>query len=214
MTREEYNASRRKVLQPGWRFLKKNGPYRKPMLERLFAYVDKNGPVIYPHLSPCWIWTGTKSTYGYGAFYFWGSGGKWTMRVAHRIMWQLYNGPIPEGFWVLHTCDNPPCCNPDHLFLGTQEDNMRDMAQKGRGAIGEKNGTYTHPESRLVRVRGENMPNHKLTWEKVANIRQKYKNGATRAALGREYKVSSTAIFHIVHNNKWKMKFSPIGLRS
>lgn len=80
----------------------------------------------------CWEWTGslmTRSDEGhrYGSFYY---GGR--SELAHRVSWLISRGPIPEGLWVLHRCDNPGCVNPDHLFLGTQTDNMQDCARKGR----------------------------------------------------------------------------------
>ena len=85
------------------------------------------------------------------------------------------------------------------------QDNVDDAVAKGRTAKGEKSGAVTKPVPPERKARGERMPNHKLDWGKVAEIRQKYAAGETRAALGREYDVSSTTIFHIVHNNKWKI---------
>lgn len=81
--------------------------------------------------SECWEWTGYRGLTGYGSF-------RWNNahHVVHRISWTLSNGPIPDGMKVLHRCDNRPCVRPDHLFLGTQTDNMRDMSQKGRGRGG------------------------------------------------------------------------------
>lgn len=77
----------------------------------------------------CWLWTGCVNTTGYGM-------ASWSGRqkniVAHRRVWTMLKGPIPEGMEVCHTCDVPRCCNPDHLFLGTHAENMKDCAAKGR----------------------------------------------------------------------------------
>lgn len=83
-----------------------------------FVREDPNG---------CWIWIGGKTSDGYGKFYLNG-----IKRRAHRVAWVIRNGQIPEGLNVLHNCDNPSCVNPDHLFLGTQIDNIIDMVSKGR----------------------------------------------------------------------------------
>ena len=74
----------------------------------------------------CWIWTGCTSN-GYGRIYY-----KGRLDLAPRVSWKLHNGPIPEGKLVCHHCDTPPCVNPDHLFIGTQKDNMTDAREKGR----------------------------------------------------------------------------------
>lgn len=76
----------------------------------------------------CWPWTGGTDGKGYGLV---NSAPNGETR-AHRAAWVHYCGPIPDGVYVLHRCDNPPCCNPRHLFLGTQQDNMNDMYAKGR----------------------------------------------------------------------------------
>ena len=81
----------------------------------------------------CWGWVGAPTPKGYGTL---GHGGK--MLKAHRLSWELHNGSIPDGLCVLHSCDNPPCCNPRHLFLGTKEDNVADMVSKGRQAKGSR----------------------------------------------------------------------------
>lgn len=83
----------------------------------------------------CWEFAGAKSHKGYGQLPIWRDG-RSIPRSAHRLSWELANGPIPAGMSVLHRCDNPPCVRPDHLFLGTQSDNMQDMVAKGRAYAG------------------------------------------------------------------------------
>ena len=100
-------------------------PSLRPVSERFWARIveQPNG---------CREWTGGASSAGYGQLWFEGK-----LVYAHRLAWILVNGPIPEGLFVCHKCDNPPCCNVEgHLFLGTATDNMRDMIAKGRGRYG------------------------------------------------------------------------------
>ena len=79
----------------------------------------------------CWLWMDCAHEFGYGLLKI--GGRKGPVVRAHRYAWELHNGPIPRGLFVCHRCDNPPCCNPAHLFLGTNADNVRDMRRKGRG---------------------------------------------------------------------------------
>lgn len=96
----------------------------KPVEPRLWAKIDASSGA-----SSCWPWTATRMKTGYGMISVAGKG-----RKATRVVWEVVFGPIPEGFHVLHRCDNPPCCNPAHLFLGTHVDNMADKRAKGRQA--------------------------------------------------------------------------------
>ncbi len=170
--------------------------------------------------SGCWLWTATKTKGGYGcASIEGGRKGIWT--TAHRVSWVLFRGLIPKGLYVLHKCDNPSCVNPEHLFLGTQKDNMLDMVGKGRDkhnpATGKRNGAYTHPEKVLrgdnhwthihpeLVLRGENHPRAKLTWKDVTKIRRLYESGLyTYEELSHSFGVGSEAIKRIVLRESWK----------
>lgn len=80
----------------------------------------------------CWLWTGSKTSFGYGQMSFGPHDGSRRTWPAHKVSWMLHKGDIPDGLFVCHQCDNPPCVNPDHLFLGTAGDNTRDCISKGR----------------------------------------------------------------------------------
>ena len=109
--------------------------------DRFWTKVDRSGGP-----DACWEWMGARAPWGYGNA--WISG---VSRSAHRAAWEAVHGPISDGLWVLHRCDNPPCCNPAHLFLGTQADNMRDAARKGR--VGVHNKKITEDDVRVIRSR-------------------------------------------------------------
>lgn len=87
-------------------------------------------------ITGCWLWTGRLTNSGYGQIAK-STHGEWK---AHRLFWRVANGPIPGGLCVLHKCDTPACVNPDHLFLGTQADNVQDMMNKHRSAFQKRYG--------------------------------------------------------------------------
>lgn len=157
---------------------------------RFWAKVDRNGPTM-PHMdSPCWEWTAFRLKEGYGRFGL--SDGK--IHLAHRIAFVLAAEVFPEGKAnCLHRCDNPPCCNPDHLFAGDGKDNTTDMMSKGRGIsrCGDASGSRLHPEKR---PRGESHKSAKLTNAQCAFIKSSPLSGR---ALGRELGVSGEQINRI-----------------
>jgi HNH endonuclease len=134
----------------------------------------------------CLVWIGQKHPRGYGRLRI---GGK--LRPAHRLMYELRHGPIPDGQVVRHSCDNPACINPAHLSIGTQLDNVQDMFERGRAN----------------KARGERSPKAKLTEAQVREIRARYVarsygNGAH--VLAREFGVSKPTIQAILSGDSWK----------
>jgi len=127
----------------------------------------------------CIVWAAGKYKHGYGGFWALGA-----MRKAHRVAWEIANGPILDPkMHVLHRCDNRPCVNPDHLFLGTIADNMLDRDKKGRGLSGERANTA------------------KLKAEEVREIRQ---SNVSSTVLAAEYGVSWSTICQIRRGDTWK----------
>jgi hypothetical protein len=143
--------------------------------ERFWSQVDKS--------KDCWEWVGYRNRTGYGQVAF-----TKAHTMTHRISWILTYGEIPDGMLVCHKCDNPPCCNPEHLFLGTNADNARDKAAKGRS----------------YRPTGEKSVFAKLTEQSVRNIRAEYNpeiNSYNDLAI--KYGVSKNTIRMIVLRRKW-----------
>lgn len=129
----------------------------------------------------CWEWTAACFHNGYGKFR---DGTK--IRSAHRVAYEIYCGSIGSST-VCHRCDNPLCVNPNHLFLGTQKDNVSDMISKGRQAVGER------------------FSSHKLTPSGVREIRERYNaGGVTQQALAEEFGVDQKLISRVVRRLSWK----------
>ena len=147
----------------------------RPVIERIQEKIQKR--------SACWIFTGQKDRQGYGRIKVGGKYGK-PMQV-HRVVFEHYHGPIKD-LLVCHTCDNCSCCNPDHLFLGTHQDNMDDMVRKKR-----RNNPF-----------GERSYRHKLTSKEVALIRKDSRSGIVLAKL---FNTSKSNI-SMIRNNKTRIQ--------
>lgn len=157
--------------------------------------IDKfNSKLIIPSdQHACWDWSGNKDTNGYGRLY---RDPRQSPFYAHRLSYQIYRGAIPSGMEVCHSCDNPSCTNPHHLFLGTHKDNVHDMIKKGR--------------ARGKGLSGEANPSAILTWEKVNKIRAeysgRYKGGMTLKKLAEKYDVHFSTIGLIIQGKIWREK--------
>lgn len=136
--------------------------------------------VVKSPFTGCWDWQMAKTIQGYGNLGI--------MQVnwkAHRASYAIFRGPIPDGLQVLHTCDNPSCCNPDHLWLGTNDDNVADKVAKGR----------QHSP------KGEANPRAKITEDDVRAIRA---DSRYQAVIAAEYGISQTGVGRIKNNLTWR----------
>ena len=174
-----------KILARGWcrmhylRFYRTGKPEgvrpNDPPEVRFWAKVKKAGP------NDCWEWQAYTNTGGYGRFK---AGGN-DILLAHRYSYELHHGPIPDGSIVMHSCDNPPCCNPAHLSVGTHKENAADKVDKGRG----------------FSLRGEVNPKSKLTEEAVRTIRA---SSERSVVLAEQYGVNRVTIAKARYGRSWK----------
>ena len=143
----------------------------------------------------CWFWQGSRNATDYGLIY----PGRKSKRslLAHRVSWEIHNGPIPNGLHVLHHCDTPPCVNPEHVFLGTQTDNNADRDAKGRGNIGAKNGAAVLKAGQVREIlrRYDNRDPRPST--------RKWRNPDGVTAIAEDYGVDTVTVFDIVHRKTW-----------
>lgn len=143
--------------------------------------------VEYVDGSDCWYWMGAVNEHGYGVI---GLGPRGAGLIkAHRLSWLIHRGPIPDGALVCHSCDNPQCVNSNHLFLGSQKDNMRDCANKGRTVI--------------PHVQGETVGNHKLDEDQVLHIRLLAAKGYSQRHIAAMFGVTHTNVGYVVRRKTW-----------
>lgn len=156
---------------------------RVPIGDRLNAHRDTSGGPL-----ACWPYIGSRHLFGYGKIF---DGWKKPPRDAHRVAWELAYGPIPEGLHVCHRCNNPPCCNPAHLYLDTRDGNMAFARELGR--------SKAPPPTRGIRN-----TNAIFTDEDVRLIRRAYAAGASQSEIARCYRTQHQYIHSIVHRKTWK----------
>ena len=149
------------------------------MIGRFWRKVDKAGPIIYPELGRCWLWTGAKDKDGYGRYR--------RDDRAHRFAFRLGSDQLSTGQAVLHRCDNPPCVRLSHLFAGNALDNVRDRDRKKRGRT----------------LRGELCHLSKLTASQVAEIRARRGSGERRTDLAIEFGIGARHIRKIMTREIW-----------
>lgn len=150
--------------------------------ERADAFWSK---VSIGRKAECWMWTGAKDTTGYGRTYFIDK-----VTAAHRVAWELtFNKTIPHGLFACHKCDVRPCCNPHHIFIGTNSDNIRDCVAKGLDT---------------GRVRGSKIHCSKLTEVKVKEIRKLRNAGTTYRLIAEQFGISTQQTWCICSRRWWK----------
>lgn len=147
-----------------------------PLAERFHARVAVGTP------GECWPWTGRRNAKGYGGF----DDVKGSL-VAHRVAYALANGAIPDGASVLHKCDNPPCCNPAHLYVGDAAQNAADKVARNR----------------QQRLRGTDNGRHVLTVASVLDIRQRCAGGESRIAVAERYGITPAMVGRVVRRQNW-----------
>ena len=173
----------------------RNRPELGHVIGQPIRFISGHNGQIFPHTEEgfwrrvarsqntdeCWNWTGPVGSNGHGLLYFQGS-----MHAAHRLAYTFGNGPIPAGLMVRHSCDNPSCCNPRHLLVGTTQDNTADRQARQRQA------------------RGERTAGAKLKEADIPRIRERSRSGESYASISRDLGVSWNAIREVAIGRTWK----------
>ena len=157
-----------------------------PVKDRFWEKVDKKGP------DDCWEWIGARSSKGYGTL----GGPNGTTLSSHRVAYELTFGPIPLGKQILHECDNPPCCNPSHLFLGTNRENRLDCVRKGRA-----NSCNDHTKGSHHGF---------LSAEQIPELRALHASGVSLVEIGKRFGVHSTTIWGALHGKTFRHVHPPV----
>lgn len=158
------------------------------LADRFWGKVDRSGD--------CWLWLAGTDDDGYGKF----TRDNVTVR-AHRMAYILAHGEIDDTILVCHTCDNPPCVRPIHLFLGTNLDNVADRVRKGRGLYGDRNPSRIYPERQ---VRGNTHPLARLTADAIPQIRAMRATGQTYAEIAPHFGVHCDTIRDVILGRTWQ----------
>lgn len=163
--------------------------YTAKDIQRFWAKVK-----IASDMDTCWEWQGNTYPEGYGQFYC-----QRRKFRAHRVSWELANSESAGELFVLHSCDNPLCVNPKHLFLGTQKDNMQDMLSKNRQGWKSSNRKPSKP-----RKYGQDRTGAKLSNAAVSEIRSDAQSGLSQRKIARKHGVSQPLICKILNGDGWK----------
>jgi hypothetical protein len=152
----------------------------------------------------CWEWSMSRNIYGYGIAHH------LKKRIgAHRLSWTLTNGEIPEGMQVLHKCDNPPCCRPDHLFLGTPLDNIHDAIMKERLQVKRGMDVVMRMKEKLLNPPAPAPKQRKLSDEQIEELRFRRRNGEKRRKLAEEFGIHPHQVWKICVGRSWSRTFHP-----
>jgi hypothetical protein len=155
---------------------------QKSMHERIWSRIDKKGPY------DCWVWISGIGKNGYGYIKTRigpRKEGKNKYESAHRLVYTEVNGPIPEGMLICHKCNNRKCCNPSHLYAGTNQDNMNDKVRSGHSTFGSKN------------------PKARLKESDIVQIRQLRSEGKTLKSIAEQFNVHLATIGYICQGKRW-----------
>jgi len=150
--------------------------YDEDMRNKIKSYIEIND-------NDCWVWKKSKQKQGYGVITY-----KRKVQLAHRVSFKIFNGYLPDDLYVCHKCDNPSCCNPDHLFLGTNSDNIKDAFSKGR----------------VYRPKGEDHYYSKLKESDVVEIRELAKKNVDKQKIADKFKISLSHADNVIRRRSWK----------